>query len=265
MSELPQPPAVNDLLNLRRRTVLVTGASGGIGASIATRLAEAGATVVAHARNKPERLDDVLAACRERGVQAYAVTGDLATAEGVHHVAEEAVRLAGDIHGVVNNAGLQPLSAVTDTSVTEFDDVFAVNVRAVFLLTQILGNRAAAQGHPLSIVNISSIEGEVPAPHHSHYAASKAAVIMHTRAAALELGAAGVRVNAVLPGLIHRPGIEDGWPEGVQRWHNRAPLGRLGAGEDVADACLFLLSDAARWITAATLRVDGGVTANQPF
>ncbi|MEU1164194.1 SDR family oxidoreductase [Streptomyces sp. NPDC005921] len=265
MSDLPQAPAVRDLLDLRGRTVLVTGASGGIGAAIAVRLAEAGATVVAHARDNPGRLDAVVAGCRGWGAPAHVVTGDLATPEGVRHVTEETVRLTGDVHGLVNNAALQPLSSLTDMNVAEFDDVFAVNVRAVFLLTQSFGNRAAAQGHPLSVVNISSIEGEVPAPLHSHYAASKAAVIMHTRAAALELGPVGVRVNAVLPGVIHRPGIEEAWPDGVRRWHDAAPLGRLGTGEDVADACLFLLSDASRWVTAATLRVDGGVTANQPF
>ncbi|WP_406841860.1 SDR family NAD(P)-dependent oxidoreductase (plasmid) [Streptomyces sp. AHU1] len=265
MTEPPLTPAVRDLLDLTDRAVLVTGASGGIGAATAVRLAEAGAVVVAHAHANPARLDDVLAACRRWGNEAHAVTGDLSTPEGVEHVVDETVRAAGVVHGVVNNAALQPLSPLADMSVAEFDDVFAVNVRAVALLTQYFANHAAIAGQPLSIVNISSIEGEIPAPLHSHYAASKAAVIMHTRAAALELGTSGIRVNTILPGLIHRPGIEEAWPDGVARWHRAAPLTRLGTGTDVADACLFLLSEASRWITAATLRVDGGVNANQPF
>ena len=112
-----------------------------------------------------------------------------------------------------------------------------------------------------AIINIASIEGIQPAVGHSHYAASKAAVLMHTRTAALELGGHGIRVNAVAPGLIEREGIADAWPEGVARWTAACPLGRLGRPEDVADAVLFLASDAARWITGATLIIDGGMLA----
>ena len=97
-----------------------------------------------------------------------------------------------------------------------------------------------------------------PAAGHSHYGAAKAAVVAHTRAAALELGPLGIRVNAVAPGLIARPGIAEQWPDGVARWEAACPLGRLGEPDDVADACLFLASDAARWITGAVLVVDGG-------
>src|SRR5690606_37907428 len=102
-------------------------------------------------------------------------------------------------------------------------------------------------------------EGHGPAPWHGPYATSRAALLMFTKAAALEFGAYGIRVNSVCPGLIHRDGIEEGWPEGVARWQNAAPLKRLGRPEDIADACLFLASDAARWITGADLVVDGGV------
>ena len=88
---------------------------------------------------------------------------------------------------------------------------------------------------------------------------------MHTRAAALELGRHGIRVNSVSPGLIWCQGLEDAWPDGVERWRAAAPLERLGRPEDVADACLFLASTAARWITGADLKVDGGVTASPIF
>jgi NAD(P)-dependent dehydrogenase (short-subunit alcohol dehydrogenase family) len=90
-------------------------------------------------------------------------------------------------------------------------------------------------------------------------------VVMHTAAAANELGPHGIRVNAVSPGLIWREGIEQGWPDGVERFLKAAPLGRLGLPDDVADACLFLASPAARWITGANLRVDGGVMTKQIF
>ena len=96
---------------------------------------------------------------------------------------------------------------------------------------------------------------------HAHYATSKAGLIMFTRAAALEYGPRGVRVNCVSPGLVDRAGLADDWPDGVGRWQERVPLGRLGTAKDVADAVLFLLSPAARWISGTNLVVDGGMSA----
>ena len=104
-----------------------------------------------------------------------------------------------------------------------------------------------------AIVNVASIEALAAPPGHSHYGAAKAAIVGHTRAAAVELGAQGIRVNAVAPGLIDRPGLARDWPEGVERWSRACPLGRLGRPDDVADACLFLASPAARWITGAVV------------
>jgi NAD(P)-dependent dehydrogenase (short-subunit alcohol dehydrogenase family) len=115
------------------------------------------------------------------------------------------------------------------------------------------------QGSGGSIVHIASIEGSQPAPGHGHYSTAKAGVIMHARAAALEYGPDDIRVNSVSPGLIDRPGLDGTWPDGVARWRAGAPLGRLGTPEDVGDACLFLCSDLARWITGIDLVVDGGV------
>jgi len=121
------------------------------------------------------------------------------------------------------------------------------------------------QGDGGAVVNVASIEAERPAPQHSHYNAAKAGVLMHTRAAAFELAPLGIRVNAVSPGLIWRAGLEQQWPDGVARWKEAAPLRRLGRAEDVADACLFLASPAARWITGVNLPVDGGVLVHPAF
>jgi NAD(P)-dependent dehydrogenase (short-subunit alcohol dehydrogenase family) len=150
-------------------------------------------------------------------------------------------------------------------SESEWDAVIDANLRSVFLCTQAAAKQMMAQGSGGAIVNIASIEGENPAPLHSHYDAAKGGVLMHTMAAANELGPHGIRVNAVSPGLIWREGLAEAWPDGVARYKKAVPLGRLGLADDIADACLFLASPAARWITGVNLRVDGGVMTKQIY
>jgi 3-oxoacyl-[acyl-carrier protein] reductase len=111
------------------------------------------------------------------------------------------------------------------------------------------------------VTHIASIEASAPAVLHAHYSASKAAVVMHARSAALEYGPYGIRVNTVSPGLIDREGLAEAWPDGVRRWRAAAPTGRLGRPEDVGDACVFLASSLASWVTGHDLVVDGGVSA----
>ena len=246
-------PPVNRLLDLSGRVAIVTGASGTIGAGIARRLREAGALVVAHGRSA-EALEPLL------GDGVVAATGDVARdAAAICAVALESF---GRLDVVVNNAGVQPVAPLARLTDEDVAELLRVNVVGVAALTR---QAATALPDGGAIVNIASIEGLQPAFDHSHYAASKAAVIMHTRAAALELGPAGIRVNCVSPGLIEAPGIEDAWPEGVARWHAAAPLHRLGRPDDVADAVLFLASPAARWISGANLVVDGGVLTHNTW
>jgi 3-oxoacyl-[acyl-carrier protein] reductase len=162
---------------------------------------------------------------------------------------------------LVNNAGVQTLGSVVDAGEDVWTDINNVNLGGPYALTKFISTAWIAKNIGGAIVNITSIEGLDPAAGHAHYAASKAALIMYTRACALELGAYNIRVNAVAPGLIERGGIENDWPEGVARWQDRAPLTRLGTGDDVANAVLFLLSPAAVWISGNTLTVDGGMSA----
>jgi len=137
----------------------------------------------------------------------------------------------------------------------------STNLDSAFLVTQAAARHMRDHAVAGAIVNIASIEGSDPARGHSHYAASKAGLLMLTRACALEYGADGIRCNAVSPGLIERPGIEQAWPDGVARWQEKVPLGRMGDANDVADAVLFLLSPAARWISGTDLMVDGGMSS----
>lgn len=247
---------VNELLELGGRSVLVTGASGRIGQGIARRLAEAGATIIAHARHNlaaAEALVDELDG-------GSVVSGDLADESVVDGIVS---RYRPD--DIVNNAAVQPVQALADMPVDEWRRVLASNLDSAFLVTQKAAAAWREAGTPGAIVNIASIEGTHPAEGHAHYATSKAALIMFTQASALEYGRSGIRINAVSPGLIDRPTLETDWPEGVSRWLAKAPLERLGHSNDVADAVLFLLSPAARWITGTNLVVDGGMSTQNKW
>jgi NAD(P)-dependent dehydrogenase (short-subunit alcohol dehydrogenase family) len=201
---------------------------------------------------------------RERGGNAIAVQGDLTQEKDVAHLIRRVVEQFNRLDMLINNAGTYPLRSVLDMTPDEWDHVVDANLRSVFLCTQAAASVMKEQDNG-AIVNITSIESENPAPNHSHYNAAKGGVLMFTRASAYELAPHGIRVNAVAPGLIWREGLERDWPDGVQRWLKTAPLNRLGLPEDVADACLFLASPAARWITGASLLVDGGVMTHQIF
>ncbi len=246
-----------ELLDLTGRVVVVTGAGGGIGGGIVRRMVEVGASVVAHTRSSPV---DGPAGSSEGEVTE--VRADLTTEGGPAAVVEAALDHHGRLDALVNNAGIQPVVPFTDLDDQQWAEMIDTNLTATHRTTQVAASAMRDRGTGGAIVHIASIEARHPTPVHGHYATAKAGLVMHARAAALAWGSQGIRVNSVSPGLIHRPGLADDWPEGVQRWLAAAPLGRLGTPEDVGDACVFLCSDLARWITGADLVVDGGVLTN---
>lgn len=247
---------------LAGQVALVTGASGGIGRGIATRFAEEGAAVVLHCRAAVAAADALASRIRESGGRAVAVRGDLTDEDACRRVVGEAAEWGGGrLTALVNNAGVQPTRELLGMPVAEWRAVVDTNLSTVFACTQAAADLMREQDGGGSVTHIASIEATHPAPLHAHYSASKAAVVMHARAAALEYGRFGIRVNTVSPGLIHREGLEEAWPEGVRRWREAAPTGRLGRPQDVGDACVFLASGLASWITGHDLVVDGGVSA----
>lgn len=252
------------LLDFRGKRVLVTGAGSGLGSGIALRFAEAGANLAIHYRASKAGARALVASIEKLKRKAVAIQADVTRARDVAKLVEKTVGALGGLDVLINNAGSYPASPLLDMRESEWDSVIADNLRSVHLCTQaaaqhMMKNRGGA------IINIASIEAENPAPGHSHYNAAKAGVAMYTRTAAQELGRCGIRVNAVSPGLIWREGIEQAWPEGVEAYLRAVPLKRLGRPDDVADACLFLASPAARWITGANLVVDGGILTNRSF
>lgn len=239
-------------IDLAGHVVVVTGAAGTIGTGIVDRFLAAGATVV-RAMRRP------VPAPSGAGL-LHDVVVDLA-GDDPGAVIDEAVAAAGRIDALVNCAGIQDSAALASVSSDAWSRMLAVNLTAAHQLTQRFVEHAGARGGGGAVVHVTSIEATRPALDHGHYGVSKAALRQHARAAAIEFGARGVRVNSVAPGLIERPGITEEWPAGVHRWLAAAPLARLGTPADVGDACVFLCSPLAAWITGTELVVDGGVSA----
>ena len=262
---MPSAPPVAALLDLRGRTALVTGAGAGIGTGIATRLAEAGAHVAVHYHRSDDGARDVVDTILAAGGSARAFRADLTQAPDVADLIARVRADLGHPDILVNNAGTYPLGTILDMSADDWQAVVAANLTSVHLVTQAVARALRDARTPGAIVNIASIEASNVAPAHSHYAAAKAGVVMYTRSAARELGAHGIRVNAVSPGLIWREGLDQAWPQGVSAYAAATPLGRLGQFDDVADACLFLVSPAARWVTGIELVVDGGVLTSRAY
>ncbi|WP_416978049.1 SDR family NAD(P)-dependent oxidoreductase [Streptomyces sp. T028] len=252
---------------LTGRVALITGAGGGIGRGIALRFAQEGAKVALHCRTSTaaaRALADLLAAetGEETGERAVVLPGaDLTDEDACRGLVARAAEWGGGrLDALVNNAGVQPVRALPGMTAQEWREVVDTNLTSVFAVTQAAAEVMRERGGG-TVTHIASVEARMPAEGHAHYAAAKAAVVMHARAAALEYGPHGIRVNTVSPGLIDSEGLAEAWPDGVRRWREAVAVGRLGRPEDVGDACVFLASPLASWVTGHDLVVDGGVSA----
>lgn len=257
-------PDVQTFFNFSGKRVLVTGAARGIGRGIARRFAQAGATVAVHYHTSLEPASRLVAELRGAGAAVEIFEADLRVKSDVDRLVAEVTHVFGGLDILVNNAGNYPVSPFLELSEEEWQSVIGANLDSVFLCSQAAARQMVKQGCGGCIINIASIEGNFTAFGHSHYNAAKAAVLMFTKSIARDLAAHTIRVNAVSPGLIDAPGLEEAWPSGVNAWRSRVP-NRLGQPEDIGDACLFLASPAARWITGIDLVVDGGASTTPAF
>ena len=245
-----------DQFGVAGRNAIVTGASQGIGRTIAERLAADGANVAICSRAE-ERIDPVADGIREDGGTALAVECDVRDTDAVDAFVEGSVEEFGGVDVLVNNAGGEFVAAFEDISENGWKSIVDLNLHGTRHCTQAAGEYMR-EGDGGCIVNVSSVNGQHPAPNESHYGAAKAAIIRLTETLAVEWAGDGIRVNCVAPGLVQTPGVaktlgirEESMPprEAVDR--------RIGHTEDVADVVQFLASDAAAFITGETVTVEG--------
>lgn len=240
------------------KTAIVTGASQGIGAAIAKAYAAAGANVVVHYRSSRESANDIVGEISKNGGSAIALGASLNEVASVDNLFSDALGAFGSVDVLINNAGSFPNSPLLDIGLDDWQKMYSDNVESTFLCTKTASNAMKNTGGG-SIINIASTSALNPGADHAHYNSSKAAVLMFTQSAAQELGQYNIRVNAIAPGLVYRPGLEEQWPDGYNRYCNAAALSCVVQPEDIANACLFLSCDKAERITGITLPLDAGV------
>jgi 3-oxoacyl-[acyl-carrier protein] reductase len=252
------------MTTLQNKTALVTGASRGIGRATAVALAEAGAHVLVHYGRSTQEAESVVAGIRSHGGRADAIRADLGTPDGATLLAKEVRSIVGErLDVLVSNAGIGKAATIKDHTVADFDNLFATNVRGPFFLVQQL---LPILGEGSNIVVISSLGARAVAgkpgldnPSILAYAATKGALETLVKNWAAILGPQGIRVNAVAPGVIDTDMSAFTKTEaGREVALGMQALKRIGKPEDVADVVAFLASAAARWITGASIPVDGG-------
>lgn len=251
-------------MRLRGRTALVTGASRNIGRAIALALATEGADLVLNTRANRDELEAVAAECRKAGVRVAPVLGDIADPAAVEAMVAEGLAALGAIDVLVCNAAIRPHQPITETSPEDWHRVMAVNLHSAFYLARAVvpGMKARRRGSIIAIGGQSAITGR---PNTAAVTAAKSGLLGLVRALAAELGPFGIRANMVVPGTIDTERRYAHWypefteaPPGAPPQLKEIPLGRLGRPEEIADACVFLASDASAYVTGDTIRVMGG-------
>ena len=245
------------MTTLSGKTALVTGASRGIGRARALALAGRGAQVLVHYSSGMKEAEAVVAEIRQAGGRADTVAADLSEPDGAHKLAKQARAVVGDrLDILVANAGISKSASIEDTTIKDFDRLFAVNVRAPFFLVQQL---LPIMCRDSSIVLVSSLAAHAAVGTLSAYAATKGAIDTLVKHFAAALGERGIRVNAVAPGVVAtdmsnfaKTDAGQGFALGIQA------LKRLAQPDDIGSVVAFLVSNEARWISGDTVRIDGG-------
>jgi NAD(P)-dependent dehydrogenase (short-subunit alcohol dehydrogenase family) len=251
-------------MRLSGRTALITGASRNIGRAIALAYAAEGADLLLNTRVNGEELEAVAAECRKAGVRVVTALADVADAAAVQAMVTRGLGELGAIDVLVSNAAIRPHTSLTDTTVEDWHRVMGVNLHSAFYLARAVvpAMKERRRGSIIALGGLSSVTGR---PNTAAVTTAKTGLLGLVRALAAELGPFGIRANMVMPGYIDTERRYAEWypefkqtPPGSPEQLKQIPLGRLGRPEDIADACLFLASDASAYVTGDTLRVMGG-------
>ncbi len=257
MTLTQQQPKTTGAKRLAGKIALVTGGSRGIGAAIALRLAEEGATVAVNYNNNKAAADKVVQQINELGSKAVAFQGNVSSAQDSKNLIAEIGKALGKIDILVNNAGVYEELPIADVTEQHIDHLLDVNVKGVILTTVEALKNFADGGR---IINISSGAARMTLANSSVYSSTKAALDTLTRVWAQELGERKITVNGVAPGTTLTDMLNAGLPEEVKQVYiKKTALGRLGDPEDIAAVVAFLASDDGRWVTGHTIAADGGI------
>jgi len=247
-------------IDLSGSVALVTGASRGIGAVIARRLAEAGVKVGVNYLSSPESAEEVVSSIISAGGEALLVEGDVAQEEPAKSTIQQVVSHWGRIDILVNNAGINRDRLLLRMNTDDWDQVIQVDLRGAFLCTRFVMPHLIKQRSG-RVVNISSVVGISGNPGQANYAAAKAGLIGFTKSVAREVASRNVTVNALAPGYIATGMVEKLSEAAREKILSRIPMGRFGVAEDVSEAVVFLCSNGASYITGEVLTIDGGMIA----
>jgi glucose 1-dehydrogenase len=262
----------NMQLNLNDRVALVTGGDSGIGRAVSIAYARAGARVMVNYNSNQEKADEVVAAIAAAGGQARAIQGNTADEDDVRRLFAETADAFGGIDILVANAGVQKDAPIAEMSLADWQKVIDVNLTGQFLCAREAVRRFRQQGNRGQmrangvILCMSSVHEIIPWAGHANYAASKGGIAMLMRTLAQEVAADRIRVNGIAPGAIRTPINEDATEgEAGKKLLELIPYGRIGDPEDVAALALFMASDAADYMTGASVLIDGGMSLYPGF
>jgi glucose 1-dehydrogenase len=266
--QFPYYPVVRD------QPALVTGANSGIGRAVAIALAKAGADVIVNYVTDPGAADDVCREITALGRRAEAIKADVSVEAEVQAMFAAAVEAFGTLHIVVSNAGLQRDAAFDQMTLDQWNKVISVNLTGQFLCAREAVREFKRRGLDMKvsiaagkIICMSSVHQQIPWGGHVNYAASKGGVMLMMKSIAQELAPQRIRVNAIAPGAIRTPINTAAWntPEAYDSLMTLVPYNRIGEPDDIAQAAVWLASDAADYVTGTTLFVDGGMTLYPGF